>query len=196
MKKQAIVLSVIVGFLLLPLWPLAAQEEPGPAPAPRMGPAPQLFKWLDLTPEQQAKLKDMRKAHEESMKGLREQQMKMGQEMKNLLADPKADQKKVDGLIDEMAKLQATRMKANIRFRQDMEKVFTPQQLEKIKKARSAFQGRGRLRMFMRHHPGARRFMERMFFGRQGFNRPWGMGMGMGMGFRRPGLWNRMFWEW
>jgi Spy/CpxP family protein refolding chaperone len=190
MKKQAIVFSVIVGFLLLALWPLAAQEEPGPAPG--VGPAPERFKWLDLTPEQQTKLKDMRKSHEEAMKGLREQQMKMGEEMKKLLADPNADQKKVDSLIDEMAKLQATRMKSNIRFRQDMGKVFTPQQLEKLKKAKSAFQGLRGVRRFMRHHPGARRFMERMFFGRQGFNRPWGWGMG----FRRPGFWNRMFWEW
>lgn len=184
MKKQAIVFSVIVGFLLLALWPLAAQEEPGPAPG--MGPAPGPFKWLDLTPEQQTKLKDMRKSHEEAMKGLREQQMKMGEEMKKLLADPKADQNKVDGLIDEMAKLQATRMKSNFRFRQDMEKIFTPQQLEKLKKAKSAFQGMGGVRRFMKHHPGVRRFMERMFFGRQGFNRPWGRGMGL----HRPGFWN------
>jgi len=192
MKKQASVFCVILGFLLLVFLPLAAQEEPGPAPVPGQGPGPEgrLAKWLELTPEQQAKLKDMRTLRQEAMKGLHEQQAKLQKELEALMEEPKADQKKVEGLIDEMAKLQASRMKSNFQFRQDMAKVLTPQQLEKLQKGRTALQGiRGGLR-FLKRHPGARRFMDGPFFGRRGFNRPGRMG------FRHPGTRDRMFWQW
>ncbi|HEX9903256.1 MAG TPA: Spy/CpxP family protein refolding chaperone [Acidobacteriota bacterium] len=190
MKKRAVALSVILGFLLFALLPLAAQEEPGPVPVPREGAGPGPQKWLDLTPDQQTKLKEIKNLRQEAMKGFREQHTKMREELNTLMADPQADQKKVEGLIDEMAKLQAAHMKSSFKFRQDMEKILTPQQLEKLKKAKTAFQRvRGGHRFFMRH-PGARRFMGNQFFGRRGFNRPGGMR------FRHPGQWNRMFWEW
>jgi Spy/CpxP family protein refolding chaperone len=190
MKKQTAALGVIIGFLLFTLLPLAAQEEPGPAPVPGEGFGPGLQKWLELSPDQQAKLKDMRSLRQEAMKGFREQRLKMREELNTLLADPQADPKKVDGLIDEMAKLQAAHLKSGFKFRRDMEKILTPQQLEKLQKAKTAFQRiRGQHR-FLRQHPGLRRFMGNEFFGRRGFNRPWGMR------FRHSGLWNRMFWEW
>jgi Spy/CpxP family protein refolding chaperone len=189
MKKQTVALSVIMGFLLLALLPLAAQDEPGPAPVPGEGFGPGPQKWLDLTPDQQTKLKEIKKLRQEAMKGFREQHLKIGEELNTLMADPQADQKKIDGLIDEIAKLQAAHMKSGFKFRQDMEKILTPQQLEKLKKAKTTFQRiRGEHRFFMRH-PGARRFMGNQFFGRRGFNRPGGMRFG------HPGRWNRMLWE-
>jgi Spy/CpxP family protein refolding chaperone len=179
MKKQAVALSVIMGFLLFASMPLAAQEEPGPAPVPGEGPGPGPQKWLDLTPDQQTKLKEIKNLRQETMKDFREQRAKMREELNTLMADSQADQKKVEGLIDEMAKLQAARMKSGFKFRQEMEKILTPQQLEKLKKAKTAFQRiRGEHRFFMRH-PGARR----------GFNRPGGMR------FRHLGLRDRMLWE-
>jgi Spy/CpxP family protein refolding chaperone len=190
MKKQTVALGVIMGFLLFALLPLAAQDEPGPAPVPGEGFGPGPQKWLDLTPDQQTKLKEIKKLRQEAMKGFREQHLKIREELNTLMADPQADQKKVGGLIDEVTKLQAAHMKSSFKFRQDMGKILTPQQLEKLKKVQTVFQRiRGGQRFFMRH-PGARRFRGNQFFGRRGFNRP------EGMRFRHPGLWNRMLWEW
>jgi Spy/CpxP family protein refolding chaperone len=185
MKKQIAVFSVILGLLAFTLPPLAGQDEPGPAPVPEKGPGRGLQRWLDLTPDQQAKLEEIRKLRQEAMKGFGEEHQKMRQEMKKLLADPKADQKKIEGLIDDLAKLQATRMKSNMKLRQEFEKVLTPQQLEKLRKAKANLQGMRRGSRFLGRHPGMRRFLGNRFFGRPGR-----------MGFRHPGMRERMLWDW
>ena len=185
MKKQIAVFSVILGLLALALLPLAGQDEPGPAPVPERGPGHGLQKWLDLTPDQQAKLEEVRKLRRDAIKSFGEEHQKMRQEMKKLLADPNADQKKIEGLIDDLAKLQAARMKSNLKFRQEFEKVLTPEQLEKLRKAKANLQGMRRGSRFLRGHQDMRRFLGNRFFGRPGR-----------MGFRHPGLRGRMLWDW
>ena len=62
--------------------------------------------------------------------------------MQGLMKDPKANAARIDGLIDGMSKLRADRLKAAIRTRGEFEKIFTPEQLEKMKAHRGGLPGR------------------------------------------------------
>ena len=96
--------------------------------------------------------------------------------MQALRKDDKADPNKVNGLIDQMFKLQADRAKAQYKNRKDVEKIFTPEQLQKIKTGRERFMG-GFMGGFM---PGP-------MGGPGGMGMRMGMGMGMGRGMMMRG---------
>jgi Spy/CpxP family protein refolding chaperone len=122
---------------------------------------------LKLTPDQEARLKEFHKARQADNKAFTEQMKKLRSDMQALRQDDKADPNKVNGLIDQMFKLQADRAKAQFKNRKDLEKIFTPEQLQKMKNGRSMFMGLGRMGGFM---PGPRG----------------GMGFGRGMMMRGP----------
>jgi len=141
----------------------AAQEAqvppPGRKPMAKMAPR----EALGLTPEQQKSLEEFRTARREEGRAFREEMMKMRGEMRELAKDPKANEAKINGLIDRMAVRGAERAKMAFKNRAQMEKIFTPEQLEKL----SAFRGR------------------RM--GRAGLAGPGRMGMGR-VGMRGPDM--------
>jgi Spy/CpxP family protein refolding chaperone len=180
MKKNVIATFVTLGFLALLISPLAAQDEPAPPRNPRLGPGAGIQKWLELTPEQEAKLKEMSKARMEEAKGFREKLGKMQQDLRQILEDPKADQKKVEGLVDEIHRLKAAQMKAHLKFRKEREAVFTPEQLEKLKKARTRGMEMRRAGRFMRRHPGMRMMMGPGNMRFRGGHRPSDGGFGPG----------------
>jgi Spy/CpxP family protein refolding chaperone len=140
---------------------------------------------LNLTPEQKTKLEEFRKARQEESKAIFEQMRKMRTDLREMMKDPQANEKKIDGLIDEMSKLRADQMKRGLRNSQEMRKIFTPEQLEKMKDFRMRM---GRLGM----GPG-RGLRPGRFFRR-----------GMGQGWQqRPFFgdspmqrWNRWLWDW
>lgn len=90
-------------------------------------------RWLDLTPEQKAKLEELRKAGQEEMKGMFEQTRKLRLELRDLMNDPAANEKKIESVIDELSRLQAARMKSGLKHRAEMNKILTPEQREKLK---------------------------------------------------------------
>jgi Spy/CpxP family protein refolding chaperone len=133
---------------------------------------------LDLTPEQEKKLEEFRLARQEEAKAFREQMQRLRTEYQELAKDPKANEAKLGGLIDQMSKLQAERMKSGIKNRVAREKIFTPEQLEKMKQYRGSFMNRGRMGM-----PG------RGLMGRPGLSRFRGLGrLGPMMGPMGPGF--------
>jgi Spy/CpxP family protein refolding chaperone len=137
-----------------------AQDETAPARQKQPG-ATVGGDWrnaLNLTPDQETKLKAFREARQKESQDFREEMRKMQTELRDLTKDPKADLKKVDGLIDEMSKLRASRQKASFRNREEMKKIFTPEQLEKMQNVGGRLNRPGRM------------------MGRGGF----GPGMGMG----------------
>jgi len=167
------------------LWPgpvsgqQASQDKPQPQEKSRlrdMAKDP-----FNITPEQEKKIQEFREARMKDRQAFRDQMAKVREEMRDLMKDPKANEAKIDGVIDRMAKLRADRTKAAFRDRGQWEKIFTPEQLEKMKKYRGDFAGR-------------------LGFGRPGMGRFMGRG-GMGMGPRgwgermeRPGrFWRRHF---
>lgn len=95
-------------------------------------------------------------------------------DLRELMKDPQANEKKIHGLIDEMFKLRAAEMKNSIKHREEMKKIFTPEQLEKIKNLR------GRMARFIGRRMGGFKpgpcwgagWGERPFWGRTRFSRP------------------------
>jgi len=140
--------SMATAFLAALLVPalLAAQEstQPGRPGRARME-RPRPLADLGLTPEQTKALEDFRKARRDEGQAFREGMGKLRVEMRELAKDPKANQARIDALIDKMAGLSAERRKAAFRTRAERDKIFTPEQLEKLKTIRSRFAGRERL---------------------------------------------------
>ncbi|OGD10198.1 MAG: hypothetical protein A2Y86_07815 [Candidatus Aminicenantes bacterium RBG_13_62_12] len=157
---------------------ITAQEAQAPPPSGKKSPARmQSREALGLSPEQEKALETFRKARMDENRAFREEMMKLRGEMRELAKDPKAGQAKINGLIDKTAQLQAERAKAAFKHRGEVEKIFTPEQLEKMKTFRARAMGRSGM---------AGR--GRMGFGRMGFRGP-GMGRftGPGFGMRRMG---------
>lgn len=140
---------------------LTAQDAQAPPPGgknPRAKMQPR--EALGLTPEQEKSLEEFRKARMEENRAFRDEMMKVREEMRALAKDPKANEAKINGLIDKRAKLQAERAKAGFKNRAAVEKIFTPEQLEKMKAFRARFEqrprfaGRGRMGMGRFRGPG------------------------------------------
>ena len=191
MKKYLAALTAM-GFLFLTVaayaqQPPAKPEKPAkPEPGPR-GPLANLKDFLKLTPEQEAKLKDMQKARQDEQKAFRDQMQKLRSELAPLLKDPKADQNKINSLVDQIAKLGAERAKKMLANRNPLQKILTPEQLEKLKNAPPRLLGPG---LMMRGRgmgmgPGLGPMGQGRFMG-PGFRQ--GLGPGLGLGLRGPGM--------
>jgi len=168
--------AAVLAFAVALAFPaLAAAQEKRTAPPPRDDrPARMLAREaLDLTPEQEKALADFRKARAEEAKAFRDEMTKLRAERRELAKDPKANQAKLDALIDKTWKLQAEREKAGFRTRLEMDKIFTPEQREKMRAFRQRLADR----------PGLARRMP-MGPGRMGFRGP-GRNMGLGFGPQR-----------
>ena len=186
--KRLLTMLVTGAFLAALAFPLlanaqGAQDKPAEKKAAPAAPGERMRMLgrdiLGLTPEQEKKLEEFRLARQEEAKAFREQTQKLRTEYQELAKDPKANEAKLDGLIDQMSKLQAERMKAGIKNGIAREKIFTPEQLEKMKQYRGAFRGRGPLgRMGMM----GRGRMGRL--GMRGFGMLGPMGPGLGPNFQ------------
>ena len=148
-NERARARSIAAAFLAALLVPalLAAQgstqpDRPGRARMERTRP----LAGLDLTPEQTKALEAFRKARRDEGQAFRDGMAKLRVEMRELAKDPKANQAKIDGLIDKMTGLSAERRKAAFRTRIERDKIFTPQQRETIKIAPFALRGPRALR--------------------------------------------------
>jgi Spy/CpxP family protein refolding chaperone len=111
---------------------LAAQEPPQPGRA-------RLRAELGLTPEQVQALGLFRQSRREDRRAFRGEMGKLREEMRGFRRDPKADPARMDALIDRSAKLRAARQKQAFRARAERDKIFTPDQLEKIRAFRSGY---------------------------------------------------------
>jgi len=213
MRKYLIVLTII-GFLFLTVGGSAQQPPAKPEKLAKPGPGPQgplanLKDFLKLTPEQEAKLKDFETVRQGEMKAFREQMEKLHGELNPLLKDPKADQNKINGLIDQISKLNADRMKKGLANRNPLQKILTQEQLDKLNQARGRMMRQG---MMMRGRGmgmgegmamGRGQLMQRGRFmgprgqqfmgpGQRGFGGRGMMGPGWGRTWRlmrRPGMW-------
>lgn len=151
MKTTARRTPVLIGaaaFLAAALFPfIAGAQEAGRPAAPgqaAVGHGRRLAD-LGLAPEQVKALEDLRKARLEEGQAFREEMVKLRGEMRELAEDPQANQSKIDALIDKRAALRAGREKAALRARAERNKIFTPDQLEKLRSFRARRIGRGRL---------------------------------------------------
>jgi Spy/CpxP family protein refolding chaperone len=150
-----------VAALLLPAL-AAAQETQAEPQAVKDRPGRMLAREaLDLTPGQEKALEEFRKARAEEGRAFRDEMARVRAERRELAKDPKANQGKLDVLIDRTARLRAEREKAAFRNRIERDNIFTPEQREKMKTFRERLANR----------PG-RIGRGRMAAGRLGFGRP------------------------
>ncbi len=149
MRKSVAILAI---FGLLGLGSMVfAQEKPSPTPPAKPGlPAPgsagpmqRLANWLQLTPDQVTKFKDFQKANQEGHKAFQAQMKKLSAELGPLMKDAKSDLNKINGLIDQIGKLSIERIKRGYQNARNLEKILTPDQLDKLKRAVGILQGFG-----------------------------------------------------
>ncbi len=125
-----------------------------------------MAKFLELTPDQQARFDEVRKARQDEAKAFREEMGKLRPQLREAMKDPKADQNKIDGLIDQLSQVRAAHFKSLVRTHKDLEKALTPEQLEKYREVRSRMGTRRGFdhgfgpRRGMRHGRGPRSFGE------------------------------------
>jgi len=136
MRRRTMIALAVPAILAALAFPLNAQTERRPMRI-MAGDA------LDLTPEQEARLDEMAKAHQAARKDLFDRMEKLRGELDDLVEAPDYDPGKADGLIDEMARLRAEQQKAGLRHRIEFRKVLTPEQLKKLDDYRESF-GRSR----------------------------------------------------
>jgi Spy/CpxP family protein refolding chaperone len=135
MRKKATLAGLTAIVFWLGMAAAYAQEQPSkPGPG---GAGERLAKFLELTPEQQSKFDGARKARQEGEKAFREEMSKLRPQLREAMKDPKADQNKIDGLIDRLSQVRAAQLKSLVRARKDLEKILTPEQLEKYREVRS-----------------------------------------------------------
>ncbi len=137
MRTKMMVVAAVIMFLAASLTVVSAQPMRRAGWAhPGMAPAERLAAFLNLTEEQKTKLEALRKSHQEEMKGFRDKVQSLQKQLREARQDPKSDPKKVDSLIDEIFKLRAAQMKAQVKHQGEVEKILTKEQKEKLDQAR------------------------------------------------------------
>jgi len=104
---------------------------------------------LNLTKEQQDKLVELKKRQREETRPLRDEMYQKRQEMRQLFTNPATDDATILEKQKQMNALQQQMQGKMVQFRLEQRKVFTPEQLDKMKDlpqgfGRGACGGRGR----------------------------------------------------
>ena len=138
MTGRTLVLLAAAGILAAAMTPILAPAQDKAQPAgpekTQIGPGP--LADLGLTPDQVKALEAFRRARAEERRAFRENMAKLGDEMRQLRQDPQANQGRIDALIDKRAGFMAQHEKDAFKARAERNKVFTPEQLEKLKARR------------------------------------------------------------
>jgi len=92
--------------------------------------------FLDLTPEQESKLVEFRKMRQEERRELQSKMREVRKKMARMMRDPEANEKTIRGLYQEKAKLRSGHLTQVIMHKKEIKKILTPEQLEKLEKAK------------------------------------------------------------
>ncbi|NQT80845.1 MAG: Spy/CpxP family protein refolding chaperone [Candidatus Aminicenantes bacterium] len=148
MKRYVSVVTLILVFLCFCLFPSNARGQTSERPDKDVlrGFAGSR-NFLDLTPEQESKLGELRKMRMEKRREFQKNMVALQEEIRKLMKDPEANEKEIIGLYDKVAKLRSSQFSEFVQFRKEMKKIFTPEQLEKLEKLESRItQRRGAIR--------------------------------------------------
>jgi len=161
MKRYVLFMALILFFLGSTIFPPIAHSQEAKKPEKKVArdyPAT-WEEYLDLTPEQKSKLAEFRikrqAEREESMKNMQA----VRKELRELMRDPEANEKKILGIYDKLAKFRSDRFKKSIQHRKEIKKILTPEQWEKLEKIKKRIARR------------RGRFIGRKVFFRRGINR-------------------------
>jgi len=182
--------GIFLAVLMVPA--LVSAQRAGESPDQRTRPRARMMvrDSLDITSEQETKIEAFRKARAEESRVFRERMAKLREERRELTKDSKTNEARIGDLIDKTYQLRAEQAKTALKTRGEWEKIFTPEQLEKMRKSREAFAGRAmgvRLARYGRVQPRMGRMMRP---GARGFARVGSRGR-FGMRLRTPLRWRR-----
>lgn len=136
-----------LAFLLATALPLAAQNPP-PRPAAPAG--RHLAEALDLSPDQQTRLKAIRDKHQAALKADQEASRAQAEAFRTAMEDPKASEAQLRQAFDQMNARRFQALLDRRAQRQEMRAVLTPEQQAKADTLRAAFKDRMRARMAQR----------------------------------------------
>lgn len=175
MTRVAVLAAALLAFPILYAAGLDKKDDPAPALRGEGRWHAALAERLGLTADQEKRLEEFRTARRAEAEKFRGEMDKLRAEREGLMKDPEANAAKLEGLIDKMAGLRAERMKAGLRSGTAWKKIFTAEQLEKLKTFRGRLEGRARMMMrrgrMMRRHGFGPRGEDRMGFRGEGFGR-------------------------
>ena len=178
MKRYVSVVTLILVFLCFCLFPSNARGQTSERPDKDVlrGFAGS-SNFLDLTPEQESKLGELRKMRMEKRREFQKNMVALQEEIRKLMKDPEANEKEIKELYDKVAKLRSNQFSEFVQFRKERKKIFTPEQLEKLEKLESRIaQRKGAIRggfLAQRGFARAGRFCHRgmlLGLGRRGSN--------------------------
>jgi Spy/CpxP family protein refolding chaperone len=134
MKKRMVAAGLIVMVALGVSYVFAGGPGSGPraggyGPGNGPGNCGSFMGVTDLTPEQQAKLQDLRKKHHEEMAPLREKMFSLRQDLQTLWADPKADPQVIQNKEKEMDTLRSQMREMAVQFKMEARSNLTPEQI-------------------------------------------------------------------
>ncbi len=137
--------GIAAAVLLIPLLS-RAQDNPGERGERQDRPRARMLArdLFDITPEQEAKLGQLRALRLESQKAFREEMAKLRDKRRELARDPMAHKAEIAALIDQEYKLRAEQAKREFRHRTEGNRIFTPEQLERMRTYRGAFSVRAK----------------------------------------------------
>ncbi len=159
MKRYALFMTLILFFLSSTIFPPNAQGQEAKKPEKKVSRDHPSGRgdFLDLTPEQKSKMEEFRIKGQEERKESMENMQAVRKELRELMRDPEANEKKILGIYDQLAKLRSNRFKKFVQHRKEIKKMLTPEQWEKL--------GKHKKRMARRRG----RFTGRRGFFRRGF---------------------------
>ena len=144
MKKNVMRMIMVLTMLgLMGAGPVAYAESQGDDPEGgsgyRHGKGQEFFKELNLTPEQQEKLKAQREANKADKQTVREELKTKMQALYAEIAKPGTKREDVNGLVDEVSDLKAQMFAQKIDGVFAMKEVLTPEQFTKMQEQRKAW---------------------------------------------------------
>ena len=161
MKRYILFMTLILFFLSFSIYPPSAQSQEVKKSEKNVS-RDHPSGWgdfLDLTPEQKSKLEEFRKKRQEERKESIENMRAVRKELRELMRDLEANEKKILGIYDKLSKFRSDCFKKFVQHRKEIKKILTPEQWEKLEKFKK--------RMARRRG----RFMGRKGFFRRGFKR-------------------------
>lgn len=136
MGKKRVWIIFTVGVLIVSLASIswAWREDCTSKPLPPKERYMQWRNWgdLNLTPEQQKKIFELRLSFQEDTVDLRSQMMKKRIELQKLWLEDTPDKAKIYALLDEIAKIRGEITKKMVGYLFKLREILTPEQLQKL----------------------------------------------------------------
>lgn len=161
MKRYVLFMTLILFFLSSAIFTPIAHSQEAKKPEGKVSrDYPSTWEeYIDLTPEQKSKLEEFRKKRQAERKESMKNMWAVRKELRELMRDPEANEKKILGIYDKQAKFRSDRFKKSFQHRKEIKEILTTEQWEKLEKLKK--------RMALRRG----RFMGREGFFRRGIKR-------------------------